>query len=159
VERRGDRRFVVAFVGTLAMWWVYLRLRRGAGASSDRASRRTRRQGRIAYTYLHLPIVAASSSVRSPTSSCSRIPDHAEPEPPAAILGGPALYLVGTSLFKVGDAARRLPPFSHLVGLGCLLALAPLAVGHCVSALALSALATGALIVVAALGARGAARA
>jgi len=108
------------------------------------------RQGRIAYTYLHLPIVAGIIVGAVADELVLAHPDHADAGAAAAILGGPALYLVGTSLFKWVTNARRLPPFSHLVGLGCLLALAPLASGHAVSALALSALATGALIVVAA---------
>jgi low temperature requirement protein LtrA len=142
--------FVVAFIGTLAMWWVYFDS--GAARAHHRIVHSTDpgRQGRIAYTYLHLPIVAGIIVGAVADELVLAHPDHADAGAAAAILGGPALYLVGTSLFKWVTNARRLPPFSHLVGLGCLLALAPLASGHAVSALALSALATGALIVVAA---------
>jgi len=142
--------FVVAFIGTLAMWWVYFDS--GAARAHHRIVHSTDpgRQGRIAYTYLHLPVVAGIIVGAVADELVLAHPDHADAGAAAAILGGPALYLIGTSLFKWVTNARRLPPFSHLVGLGCLLALAPLASGHAVSALALSALATGALIVVAA---------
>ena len=45
--------------------------------------------------------------------------------PPLALLGGPALYLAGNLLFK--RASAQYYPLSHLVGLGLLLLLAPLA--------------------------------
>jgi low temperature requirement protein LtrA len=50
--------FVSAFVGTLAMWWIYFH--KGAEAGSEQISRSTEpgRMARLAYTYLHMPIVA-----------------------------------------------------------------------------------------------------
>ena len=64
----------------------------------------------------------------------------------AAIIGGPALYLVGTALFKRLSAPNF--PLSHLVGLGLLAVLAPLAM--ITTPLVLSAKATAILIIVAA---------
>ena len=50
--------FVSAFVGTLAMWWIYFH--KGAEAGSEQISRSSEpgRLARLAYTYLHMPIVA-----------------------------------------------------------------------------------------------------
>ena len=62
----------------------------------------------------------------------------------AAILGGPALYLVGNALFKRLSASRL--PLSHLVGLGLLAVLVPVA--PFVSPLILASGATLVLIVV-----------
>ena len=50
--------FVVAFVGSVAMWWIYFnvgaeRASRNIAASSDPG-----RIARLSYTYLHLPLVA-----------------------------------------------------------------------------------------------------
>ena len=64
----------------------------------------------------------------------------------AAIIGGPALYLIGNALFKRLSAPNM--PLSHLVGLGLLALLAPAAL--ITTPLVLSAGATAILIVVAA---------
>src|SRR4029434_8964532 len=50
--------FVVAFLGSVAMWWIYF------DTGAERGSRRIAqsddpgRQGRLAYTYLHLLVIA-----------------------------------------------------------------------------------------------------
>jgi low temperature requirement protein LtrA len=64
----------------------------------------------------------------------------------AAIIGGPALYLVGTALFKRLSAPNF--PLSHIVGLALLAVLAPLAM--ITTPLVLSAKTTAILIIVAA---------
>jgi low temperature requirement protein LtrA len=50
--------FVSAFVGSLAMWWIYFH--KGAEAGSEQISNSSEpgRLARLAYTYLHMPIVA-----------------------------------------------------------------------------------------------------
>jgi low temperature requirement protein LtrA len=60
------------------------------------------------------------------------------------------LFLLGNALFKWVMADRLLPPLSHLVGLGLLLVLLPMALNHLFSALVLGALTTAVVIVVAA---------
>ena len=62
------------------------------------------------------------------------------------IVGGPALYLLGTALFKRLTAPNV--PLSHLVGLGLLLALG--AAGGMIARLHLATATTAILIVVAA---------
>ncbi len=69
---------------------------------------------------------------------------HTEAATAAAILAGPALYLVGNALFK-RLSARNLP-LSHLVGLGLLVLLIPAAAAA--TPLALLAGANAVLIVV-----------
>jgi len=137
----------VAFVETAALWWLYF----GAVTEGSRLAMRTSedpgRLARDAYTYLHVPIVAGIIAVA--------VGDNlliAEPRAAlhgvglAMVLGGPALYLVGESLFRLrvtGAAnAKRLAVAALLV------ALVPL--GGRVSALALSAL-VAALLTAAAL--------
>src|SRR5947199_6698228 len=50
--------FASAFVGSLAMWWIYFH--KGAEAGSEEISKSSEpgRLARLAYTYLHMPIVA-----------------------------------------------------------------------------------------------------
>ena len=77
-------------------------------------------------------------------------PEHASDAGIVAILGGPLLYLVGTACFKWATNDRRGPPLSHLVGMALLLVLLPAALAHWFSALALGAMTTGILMLVAA---------
>ena len=50
--------FLAALVGSIAMWWIYFH--RGAEAGSEMISKSAQsgRVARLAYTYLHMPIVA-----------------------------------------------------------------------------------------------------
>ncbi|WP_226468770.1 low temperature requirement protein A [Luteimonas panaciterrae] len=141
---------LTAFLGSVAMWWLYF------DTSAERATHRFAhsddpgRIARIAYTYLHLPIVAGIIVCAVADELVLMHPDHASDAGIAAILGGPALYLLGNALFKWVTNDRRLPPLSHLVGLLLLLALLPFAYGHLFSALALGAITTAVLMLVAA---------
>jgi low temperature requirement protein LtrA len=140
---------MVALIGTVAMWWVYF------DTGAERASHRIRhakdpgRQGRMAYTYLHILIVAGIIVGAVGDELLLAHPDHATDAGVAVILGGPALYLVGNAWFKWVTSDRRGPPLSHMVGVVLLCGLIPVALGHYFSALALGALASGALVVVA----------
>lgn len=141
---------VVATIGSVAMWWVYF------DTGAERASHRIRhaedpgRQARMAYTYLHLPIVAGIIVAAVGDELVLAHPDHVTGAGVAAIVGGPALYLLGNALFKWVTNDRRGPPLSHLVGLVLLLALVPPALAHLFSALGLVAAANGVLVLVAA---------
>jgi low temperature requirement protein LtrA len=140
----------VTLAGSVAMWWVYF------DTGAERASHRIRhaedpgRQGRMAYTYLHALIVAGIIVVAVGDELVLAHPDHLTGAGAAALIGGPALYLAGNALFKWVTNDRPAPPLSHLVGLALLAALAPVGLGHLVSALALSAATTGVLVLVAA---------
>ena len=102
---------VVAFVETAALWWLYF----GATAEHARVTLSTcddpGRLARDAYTYAHLPIVAGIIA----TAVASDLLIAAPHEAPggvgvAMILGGPALYLLGESLFSLADDRRRRTP-------------------------------------------------
>jgi low temperature requirement protein LtrA len=141
--------FVVALVGSVAMWWVYF------DTGAERASHRIRhsddpgRQARTAYTYLHALIVAGVIVGAVGDELMLAHPDHVTAAGVVAIIGGPALYLVGNALFKWVTNDRRAPPLSHMVGIVLLAVLALFAVGHHFSGLALGAAANGILVVVA----------
>ena len=142
--------FLVAVLGSVAMWWVYFDS--GAERAHHRIVHSTDpgRQARIAYTYLHALIVAGVIVSAVADELVLVHPDHASDAGILAIIAGPWLFLLGNALFKWVMADRLLPPLSHLVGLGLLLVLLPMALNHLFSALVLGALTTVVVIVVAA---------
>jgi low temperature requirement protein LtrA len=91
---------VVAFVEAAALWWLYF----GATAEHARVTISTSddpgRLARDAYTYAHLPIVAGIIATAVANNLLIAAP-HQAPNGVgvAMILGGPALYLLGESLF------------------------------------------------------------
>jgi low temperature requirement protein LtrA len=139
--------FVIAFIGSVAMWWVYF------DTGAERGSRRIAgdddpgRLARLSYTYLHIPIVAGIIVVALGDELVLAHPSgHTSTATALAIVGGPALYLLGNLLFKRSVVGRW--PLSHLVGLGLLAAVAPASL--VASPLVLSGLTTGVILVVAA---------
>jgi low temperature requirement protein LtrA len=137
---------LAAALGSIALWWIYF------DTGAERANRRIRaaadpgRQARLAYTYLHLLIVAGVIVCAVGDDLVLAHPEHATAAGVGAILGGPLIYLVGVALFKWVTNDRRLPPLSHMVGVAMLLVVAPLAFGQAFSALQLGGLTTAILV-------------
>jgi low temperature requirement protein LtrA len=133
---------VAAFVVTAALWWLYFdevaeHSRQRMASSEDPG-----RLARDAYTYLHLPIVAGV--IVSAVGDELLLADPGRPLTTAgavALLGGPALFLLGETFFRVrmiGSVnAKRLGTIAVLGALGL--------VASSVSALALTALVAGVL--------------
>jgi low temperature requirement protein LtrA len=126
----------IAFVQTAALWWLYF----GAVAERSREAMRTCENpgglARDAYTYLHVPIVAGIIAAAVGDDLLIAEPGRSLHDVGLAmVLGGPVLFLVGESLFRLrlsGAAnAKRLAVAAVLV------LLAP--IGSQVSALALGA--------------------
>ena len=135
--------FVVAFVGSAALWWTYFA--RSAHGASDAISRSLDpgRIARSAYTYFHLPIIAGIIAVAAADELVLAHPvDQGTPASVSLILGGTALYVTGHGFFVWAASGQVLR--SRLVAVLALIALAP--VGFAVSALTLAVAA--ALIVV-----------
>ena len=149
LERPQVLAFLAAFLGTVAMWWIYFDTGSERAAHHFQHAEDRGRVARNAYTYLHIPIVAGIVLCAVADELVLAHPEHATDAGIAAILGGPFLYLLGNALFKWITNTRRLPPFSHLVGLLLLLGLAPFAFAHVFTALALGWLTTGVLVLVA----------
>ena len=138
--------FVVAFLSAVTMWWIYFNI--GAETASQRItdSSDPGRIARLAYTYMHLPLVAGIIVVAVGDELVLAHPTgDTDTKTAAVLLGGPALYLFGNLLFKRETANR--PTLSHMVGLGLLVLLIP--VSPFVQPLGLSVLATLVLVVVA----------
>jgi low temperature requirement protein LtrA len=117
--------FASAFLGTIAMWWLYFDVGAERSLARFAALEEPGAMARLAYTYLHIPIVAgiilwaaADDLVlvepRGPVSNAMLL----------MVIGGPAVYLAGNLLFKGSSANNR--PLSHWVGLGLLAVLVPL---------------------------------
>ncbi len=139
--------FASAFIGALAMWWIYFH--KGAEAGSEEISRSSEpgRLARLAYTYLHMPIVAGIIVSAVADELVLKHPGgHSGLETVLSAIGGPLLFLIGTILFK--HTIRGFLQLSHGVGIIALGVLAWFA-GD-LSPLLLSMLTTAIMIVVAA---------
>jgi low temperature requirement protein LtrA len=114
--------FVVAFVSSVAMWWIYFNI--GAEKGREKIERESDpgRLARLAYTYLHLPVgagiivtaVGDELVLSHPAGGTSL-------QTALALLGGPALYLAGNIAFK--RTLYGFMPLSHIVGIGALVVL------------------------------------
>jgi low temperature requirement protein LtrA len=138
--------FLAALVGSIAMWWVYFH--KGAEAGSERISKSVEsgRLARLAYTYLHMPIVAGIILTAVSDELVLKHPaGHSDIRTVVSTIGGPLLFLIGTILFKF--AIRGFLQLSHGVGIVMLLGLSLFAAE--LSPLWLSVATTAIMIVVA----------
>ena len=138
--------FIVAFLGSLAMWWLYFDSSAAVGSQTISASRDPGNLARLAYTYVHLFLVAGIIVAAVADEFVLAHPlSPAEPRTTVVVLGGTALYLVGVALFKWAIAGRL--PIPPIVGVLLLGPLIP--VSAAMSSLALMALATLVIVAVA----------
>jgi len=138
--------FASAFIGSLAMWWIYFH--RGAEAGSELISKSSEpgRLARLAYTYLHMPIVAGIILSAVADELVLQHPaGHSDLNTVLSAIGGPLLFLLGTILFK--HTIRGWLQLSHGAGIAALGILAWFAGG--LSPLMLSILTTAIMILVA----------
>jgi low temperature requirement protein LtrA len=115
--------FASAFIGALAMWWIYFH--KGAEAGSELISRSSEpgRLARLAYTYLHMPIVAGIIlSAVANELVLTHPAEHSDLKTVLSAIGGPLLFLIGTILFK--HTIRGWLQLSHGAGIIALAILA-----------------------------------
>ncbi|HEX5167232.1 MAG TPA: low temperature requirement protein A, partial [Thermomicrobiales bacterium] len=135
--------FTVAFIGSVAFWWVYFD--RGAEASSEIISHSddSGRLARSAYTYFHLPMVAGIIlAAVGDELSIAHPRGETDTATAAVILGGPALFLAGHTLYKLAIFGYFSRP--RLAGIAALILLIPVA--SVTTPVALAALATTVII-------------
>jgi len=138
--------FVIAFIGSVAFWWIYFDRSAEAGLEVIATATDPGRLGVIAYTYFHIPIVAGVIVAAAGYELAIAHPsDQLEVATASLILGGPALFLVGQTLFKW--AVWGHVPLVRLAPTVALVALIPIAVVSTV--LVLLALATSVVAVAA----------
>src|ERR671916_2502039 len=136
--------FVVAFLGSVALWWIYFSRSAEAAREVIASSEDPGRLGRSAYTYFHMPMIAGIIAIAAADELTVAHPG--EPGTLASItltLGGTALFVAGQAFFKW--AVFGVLPFSRAVAVAALAGLMP--VGFALPTLALSGAAV--LIVVA----------
>ncbi|WP_257388227.1 low temperature requirement protein A [Tahibacter caeni] len=138
--------FAVAFVGSVAMWWIYFDAAADRGAERIVESDDPGRLARVTYTYLHLAIVAGIivSAVGDEFVLAHPL-GHSSPATAVAVLGGSALYLLGNGLFK--HSIVKVFPHSHVAAL-VLIAVAA-ACSHWLPPLAVAGISAGAMLVAA----------
>ncbi len=130
--------FVIAFAGSVAMWWIYFNLGAERGRHLIAGSDDPGRLARLGYTYLHMPIIAGIVvSAVSDELILAHPAGHTDFKTAATTIGGAAIFLIGITLFK--NIVTRKPTLSHWVGMVLLAVVAP-------SAIWLPPLAFGALI-------------
>jgi low temperature requirement protein LtrA len=135
--------FVVAFVGSVALWWVYFAHHAEEGARRIAGSFDPARMGRAGYAYAH-GIMVAGIIVAAVADEIVIAHPGGDVAPATAwvILGGPAIYLAGNALFNWALSGRL--PVSRPAAIGVLALLAALA--PVVTPLALAALAAAVLV-------------
>ncbi|MGP9811650.1 low temperature requirement protein A [Rhodopseudomonas sp. NSM] len=137
--------FASALIGAIAMWWIYFHI--GVHLGADRISHANDpgRLARLAYTYIHLPIVAGIVVTAVSDELVLAHPSgHADTKVILATIGGPLLFLIGVLLFKRAVRGHLQP--SHMFGIAALLALIPVA--PLIPPLVLSMATTSALLAV-----------
>src|SRR5215218_4060259 len=116
--------FVVAFLGSVALWWIYFarsaEVARGAFSSSEDPGR----IARSAYTYFHLPMIAGIIAVAAADELMVAHPgDRGTGASVALTLGGTALFFAGHALFKW--AVFGVLSWPRVVAIAALIALIP----------------------------------
>lgn len=136
--------FVVAFLGSVALWWVYFARSAEAAREVISSSEDPGRLGRSAYTFFHLPMVAGIIAVAAADELTVAHPgERANAALVALTLGGTALFLAGHALFTW--AIFGVLSWPRVVAIAALAALIP--VGFAIPTLALSSIA-GLIVVV-----------
>ncbi len=139
--------FVAAFALSVSLWWLYFDRSAEAAAERIASARTPGRLARSAYTYFHLPLVAGIILTAVGDELVIAHPlAHPSRAAGLAVLGGPALFLVGHALFKYAV-------FSHCSVRRLLGAAAVAALGLLGQVLPLLALTVGATTIIALVGA------
>ena len=115
--------FAAAVSSSIAMWWIYFNIGAERATHKIALSEDPGRLARLAYTYIHLFIVAGIIvSAASDELVLAHPTGHIPTATATAVLAAAATFLAGNLLFK--RATYHLWPFSHLVGLALLAVLA-----------------------------------
>jgi low temperature requirement protein LtrA len=140
--------FVSAFLGSVAMWWIYFAASARAASDTISHSADPGRLARLSYTYVHIiPIAGIIVTAVGDEWALAHPMGHADVKMALAVVGGPALFLLGTLLFKYSIFGRVSP--TRLTGLVLMAGLG--AVSLMLSPLLLAVGSTAVLILVAAM--------
>ncbi|MBB1201148.1 low temperature requirement protein A [Enterobacteriaceae bacterium 89] len=116
---------LVAFVGSLAMWWVYFDTSSKAGSHAITQSQNPGKMGAW-FHYIHVVLVGAIIVCAVANERVIAHPDERmQPVTVAVLILGPAIYILANAVYKRIIHGRF--PLSHLVGLLAFVLLVPLA--------------------------------
>lgn len=142
--------FLLAFIGSVLMWWIYFDRGAARGAEHIEHHAEPGRIARNAFTYLHMPIVAGI--VITAVADAILL---ANPEGPTSLRlilfqsVGLLVYVLGVGFFKSYSSDRGNFPVSHTAGLGVIAVASLVACVRPPSALAFVALTVAALALIA----------
>ena len=119
--------YLLAFVTTVSLWWVYFDRSAGYAARALATSQDPGRLARSAFYWAQVPIVAGIIAVAAGGRLLMARPtDRAGVATSAILLGGTALFIAGHAWFKL--AIWHHVSRSHLLAIALLLLLAPISV-------------------------------
>ena len=127
--------FVVAFAGSVALWWIYFSRDAEEASEMISASEDPGRLALSAYTYFHVPMVAGIIAIAAAAELTVAHPgENGTIASVTLTLGGTALFLAGRALFRWAVFGGR--SWLRVVAIASLIALMP--VGLAVPMLALN---------------------
>jgi low temperature requirement protein LtrA len=127
--------FVVAFLGSVGLWWIYFALSYVAARTVSSSSEDPRRLAVSADVYFHVPMIAGIIAIAAADElSVAHPTEQGTLASVALTLAGTGLFLAGHALFKW--AVLGVASWSHVVAIAALIALVP--AGVTMPALALS---------------------
>ncbi|NUT58006.1 MAG: low temperature requirement protein A [Agromyces sp.] len=138
---------LLAFASAAAMWWIYFDHGERIGAEAMEDSDSPGRLARTAYTFVHLLVIAGVVLVSVGDKELLGHPDEQSASAVVTVLGGPLLFLAGTLLFR--RLLERRWPTAQVAGVLGIIAIA--AFSPFLTPLAVGAVSTGVLVVVAAM--------
>ena len=116
---------LVAFAGSVAMWWVYFDTGSERGTEAIKRSPDPGRVGAL-FHYIHVTLIGGIIVAAVADELVIHHPDHPIDLPAACVLiGGPLVYLIGNAVYK--KVIYGFLPLSHLAGIGMLALLFPAA--------------------------------
>ncbi len=145
--------FLIAFVGTVALWWIYFDRSAEDGAKVVASSDDPGRLGRSAYHLVH-PIMVAGVILTAASDHAVLAQPRAATGPSTAwmVLGGVALFLAGHAAFKL--LVWHVVPWTRLAGVAVAGLLGPAATSMpawglalCAAAVTIAVAATDRLLV------------
>lgn len=118
--------FASSVVGSIAMWWLYFDAASDFGTHTISTAKNPGQLARLAYTYLHLFLVAGIIITAVADEFVLAHPSgHSDSKTTATVLGGAMLYLSGNLFFK--RAISGATPRSHGVAILLLAVMIPAA--------------------------------
>ncbi|QJE94527.1 low temperature requirement protein A [Luteolibacter luteus] len=118
--------FAASVIGSITMWWLYFDTASDFGTKVISSAENPGHLARLAYTYLHLFLVAAIILTAVGDEFVLAHPTgHSSLQTAIAVLGSAALYLLGSLVFKRAISGKA--PFSHLTAIAVLGLLVPAA--------------------------------